>query len=157
MTGNEAKQRDIDWLRWVGMTVWLVFLVGGAGAVTSAVLSLQSRARMTAHTRGVVVGLQDAPDYNHTNYFYPRVRFVVAGEEVQFVGSVERQEGEYEPGDPVDVIYAPDEPTVAALASAEEDGQEWPQIVLGALLLLVALAFAVRAIRRGRAARAAAA
>lgn len=153
MAVSETAKRDIDRLAWVALALWLALVVGGIGAVTSGVRSLQSHARMTGHAQGVIIGLEDAPDYNHTNYFYPRVRFVADGREVQFVGAVGRPEGEYRAGQTVDVRYAPDEPTVADVANADDGSEGTTPVVIGSIMLLIALAFAVRALRRRWAAR----
>ncbi len=152
---DRTAGRDLErTLKWVARAIWAALLVGSIGILVSSGTSLHQHGQMTERASGVIVGLVDAPDYHHTSYFYPQVELTTASGPVRFVGGMEKPEGTYSVGDTVEVIYSPDDPSLAELASAGAFGQHATATAIGALMLLVVLWLGLRAVRRGKSERA---
>lgn len=131
--------------------LWLGLAGGGVAIVVSGATTLTAHGRMNARTTGTVVGLSDAPDYQHRSYYFPVVEISVDGESHRFVGGVEQQGGTVEVGDTVEVVYDASAPDNGELADSVGDFQPLAEITIGSIMSLLALVLAVRALRRRRA------
>jgi hypothetical protein len=103
-----------------GRWVWRVFFAGGIAALVAGVLLLVHTARFVADAEratGTVVDLSVETDADGDEIFHPVVRFVTTeSEEIEFVSSTGSVPPAHSPGDLVEVLYDPNDPSDAKLS-----------------------------------------
>jgi hypothetical protein len=100
--------------------LWLAFLALGVGLLIVGAVVLVRTVRFVAdaeHATGTVIDMSRERDSEGGVTFYPVVRFTTAaGERIEFVSTSGSNPPSETPGDRVEVLYNPDDPSAAKLS-----------------------------------------
>jgi len=132
----------------IGALILCAAGVATLGGAVWAFLRVRAFLERATTTVGVVAALEEEIEHERdgtVTYFYPVVRFQVAGKEVEFRSNVGSNRPGYRAGQQVPVVYEPGQPEAAKIRSFF---QLWTLPLalasIGAIVAIVAAGFAFR-------------